>query len=233
MTIKQRIDFEQRKEQILESVSCLFAEKGLAVTTKELASAAGVSEALIYKHFKSKEELFDEVKSRCCNAVKNIAEQVLVNKSLEERLALSMVLVSYAVLVGFEEDILPKKEVHKLLLQSLSSKGEFALQMFGNFGRWVEVICADMEEAKKTGFLTKGLLSNEESLWMAHHFLIGMAATRLPEVKLDIFEIKENEIIKKAATQAFIMIGMEHSKAEEKIIKAIKELNKIKGVRNV
>jgi len=51
-----------RKEKILKAALSLFAEKGYAeVSTKEISSEAGVSEALIFRHFGSKEALLAHI----------------------------------------------------------------------------------------------------------------------------------------------------------------------------
>ena len=48
-----------KKQQILNSAIKLFSEKGYdGVSTKEISENAKVSEALIFKHFKSKQNLF-------------------------------------------------------------------------------------------------------------------------------------------------------------------------------
>lgn len=53
-----RLPAEERKKQIFEKALKLFAEKGFEETkTKEIAAAAGISEAAMFKHFKNKEEL--------------------------------------------------------------------------------------------------------------------------------------------------------------------------------
>ena len=53
----------ERKAAIVEAALPLFARQGFAATTtKQLALAAGVSEALLYKHFPSKEALYREIK---------------------------------------------------------------------------------------------------------------------------------------------------------------------------
>ena len=52
---------KETKEKILESAFELFSKKGyLATTTKEIAQKARVSEVTLFRHFKSKEELFTE-----------------------------------------------------------------------------------------------------------------------------------------------------------------------------
>lgn len=54
-----RLPAAERREQLLDCAADLFAEMGYArATTAELAKAAGVTEPIIYRHFKSKRELF-------------------------------------------------------------------------------------------------------------------------------------------------------------------------------
>lgn len=50
------------RERILDAAARVMHEEGLArATTKEIARAAGLSEAALYKHFRDKEHLFLEV----------------------------------------------------------------------------------------------------------------------------------------------------------------------------
>ena len=54
-----RLPAAQRREQLLDRAAELFAQHGYArATTAELAKAAGVTEPIIYRHFKSKRDLF-------------------------------------------------------------------------------------------------------------------------------------------------------------------------------
>ena len=47
------------RDRILDAAATVLRERGLArTTTKEIARAAGCSEALLYKHFTDKQELF-------------------------------------------------------------------------------------------------------------------------------------------------------------------------------
>ena len=51
-----------RKEQILQTAVNLFSQRGFkGTTTKEIAKAAGVSEAIIFRHFANKEELYGAI----------------------------------------------------------------------------------------------------------------------------------------------------------------------------
>jgi AcrR family transcriptional regulator len=54
-----RLKAPQRREQLIEVATKLFARKGHeATTTAAIAEAAGVTEPILYRHFKSKQELF-------------------------------------------------------------------------------------------------------------------------------------------------------------------------------
>src|SRR3954470_14138189 len=51
-----------RREQILKTAVTLFSQRGFkGTTTKEIAKAAGVSEAIIFRHFANKEELYGAI----------------------------------------------------------------------------------------------------------------------------------------------------------------------------
>jgi TetR/AcrR family transcriptional regulator len=59
--IKGRLSREERRTQILEAALGLFADRGFSGTkTRQIAQAAGVSETLIFQHFKTKEDLYRE-----------------------------------------------------------------------------------------------------------------------------------------------------------------------------
>jgi AcrR family transcriptional regulator len=64
----ERLTGEERRRVIVEAAVALFSQKGFrGTTTKEIAETAGCSEATIFKHFATKEELYSailEAKSR-------------------------------------------------------------------------------------------------------------------------------------------------------------------------
>ena len=64
----ERLTGEERRRVIVEAAVALFSQKGFrGTTTKEIAAASGCSEATIFKHFSTKDELYSailEAKSR-------------------------------------------------------------------------------------------------------------------------------------------------------------------------
>jgi AcrR family transcriptional regulator len=60
----RRLDPGARREQILEAAVACIAEQGFGATTRELARRAGVTQALLYQYFASKQALTEAVYER-------------------------------------------------------------------------------------------------------------------------------------------------------------------------
>lgn len=75
---------EQRRAQIVRVASTLFSKKGFkGTTTREIARAAGISEAVIFKHFSRKEELYKAIiDSRCLDTG---GESLLIGKLKDKK----------------------------------------------------------------------------------------------------------------------------------------------------
>jgi len=58
---KGRLTAEERRNQIIEKAAEVFAVHGVAGTrTRDIAEACGINEALLYRHFPSKDDLYRE-----------------------------------------------------------------------------------------------------------------------------------------------------------------------------
>ena len=73
MARQPRSTSQQRQAGLIAAAASLFAAKGFnGTTTKEIAKAAGVSEALVFKHFPTKRALYGAI----------LAEKVTVDELL-------------------------------------------------------------------------------------------------------------------------------------------------------
>jgi AcrR family transcriptional regulator len=85
---QQRFSAEDRKNQILQVATELFASKGYeGATTREIARRAKVNEAIIFRHFPTKEELYwtvIEAKMRGGGGKDFMREILMPGKSLRE-----------------------------------------------------------------------------------------------------------------------------------------------------
>ncbi|WP_088225116.1 TetR/AcrR family transcriptional regulator [Desulfosporosinus sp. FKB] len=75
-----RADAKQNREQILKAAQKIFAEKGLSIPISEIANQAGVGIGTIYRHFPTKEALFEAVnisyKQRLTSEAKSLMNHV-------------------------------------------------------------------------------------------------------------------------------------------------------------
>src|SRR5579864_3011623 len=57
-----RLPAEQRRLNLIETAIDLFSRKGFSgTTTKEIAAAAGVTEAIVFRHFATKQDLYTAI----------------------------------------------------------------------------------------------------------------------------------------------------------------------------
>jgi len=128
-TAQIRFSSAHRREQILDISSGLFAEQGFSgTTTKQIADQAGVTEALIFRHFPSKEDLYWEVIERKINSVAPGEQlQQILEKADDDFETLSR--VAFEVLERRAQD----QTLSRLLLFSALEKHELSHRFFRNY----------------------------------------------------------------------------------------------------
>lgn len=78
---KKRLSAKERSAQIVKVAMRIFSEKGFkGATTREIAQKAGISEAIIFKHFAKKEDLYSAIIDTQCS---NRHGQSILMKKLE------------------------------------------------------------------------------------------------------------------------------------------------------
>lgn len=59
---KKRMTGDERRRKIIQAAMCVFSRSGFnGATTRKIAQKAGISEAMIYSHFKDKEDLYSAI----------------------------------------------------------------------------------------------------------------------------------------------------------------------------
>ena len=152
MKTTSKMTGEDRRAAIIKAARRVFVEKGFyRTTTRELAEAAGVSEALLFKHFPNKEALYSAIQMSCFNEQgSEIAERL---QSLEPSTSALVFLVRDLVshLLGGRPDERERSFVH-LVLRSLMDEGEFArLAIQGGPSHWVQKVQECIEAARAAG----------------------------------------------------------------------------------
>lgn len=141
---------EDRRHQILHVAVTLFSQRGFGgTTTKEIAQAAGVSEAMVFRHYATKQELYSAILDhKACSGDRMNPEELVAealkqkdDRGVFEKLALG-------ALEHHEAD----PEFQRLLLHSALEKHELAEMFFEKFLRRVyELLGGYIAERQRDG----------------------------------------------------------------------------------
>jgi TetR/AcrR family transcriptional regulator, transcriptional repressor of aconitase len=176
--IRTRLDAEERRKAIVETALPLFARKGFAgTTTKEIARAAGVSEALVFQHFPSKAALYEAIVQGGCEGEPELEWLGSLPPSTAALVRMVEFMLEHFVLGAECEDT-----DHRLALHSLLGDGQYLSLVHG----WVTervypVFAACMTAAEQAGDLgPHGRRSSVNDFWFAEHVASCIAYARLP-----------------------------------------------------
>src|SRR6202521_1882128 len=124
-----RLDSDERRKAIVKAEVPLFARDGFArTTTRELAEAAGISEALLFRHFPSKQLLYREILQLGCEgdpALEKLA-------TLQPSTATLVCMVRFMVrrfLLGSEAERAELDSRLRLVLHSFLEDGDYAREL--------------------------------------------------------------------------------------------------------
>ena len=149
-----RMTGDKRREQILQTAVSLFSQRGFkGTTTKEIARAAGVSEAMVFRHFENKDALYGAILDTkgCQDGVHRFPweENETLRKAIEQKDDL-------AVFYNIAFDALNKHQADvgfmRLLFYSALEEHELADRFFHEFiERIYEFICGYIETRQRDG----------------------------------------------------------------------------------
>jgi len=158
----------------------LFARKGFAgTTTKELAEAAGVSEALLFRHFPSKKHLYGEILRLGCEGDPALERLASLEPSTETLVRMTTFMVRYFLLGGLDEAELDTRL--RLMLHSFLEDGEYARELFDTiFARVHPLFAASVDAAAAAGDLKADPIASANRFWFGHHVAAMVAFVFLP-----------------------------------------------------
>lgn len=205
-----RLSAEERRREIVRVAVKLFSQRGFrGTTTKEIAQAAGVSEAIIFRHFATKEELYCAILDHvsCEGGIEDPHKVVGEAIRRKDDRAVFEGLALHA-LDHHEDD----KEFHRLLLYAALEGHELA-QMFWErtVKEFYAFLSAYIEERQRDGAMIEieprvvvrtfiGTIihhSLNNNLWDPHRRLLDIsneeAARSFTEVLLKGITVSEGE----------------------------------------
>lgn len=173
-----RLSASRRRAAILDALVPVFAEQGLhGATTRELAAAAGVSEALLYRHFPSKEALYAAIQRHVQRAPRD-EPGFAAWRDLPPSTAKLVRGVGLLLRHLLARPAGAGRNAPRLMLQSLLEDGAFARRRLED-GRatWVTPLVEALRAARKAGDVTGAGGGDERAIWFVHH--VGLAARSL------------------------------------------------------
>jgi AcrR family transcriptional regulator len=144
---------EDRRLQILRVAMRLFSQRGFrGTTTKEIALAAKVSEAMVFRHFATKEELYSAILDHKACLHDELDPIHIVAKAIQRK-------DDRAVFEGIALDALNKHdcdpEFHRLLLHSALEEHELAQMFWEKFVKRVyRMLGKYVRERQREGAMT-------------------------------------------------------------------------------
>ena len=175
-----RLDSDERRKTIVAAAVPLFARKGFAgTTTKELAEAAGISEALLFRHFPSKKHLYSEILRLGCEGDPALERLAALEPSTATLVHMTTFMVRYFLLGGVDEAELDTRL--RLVLHSFLEDGEYARELFETiFERVHPLFVASVAAAAASGDLKLEPIASANRFWFGHHVAAMIALVSLP-----------------------------------------------------
>jgi len=204
-----RLDSDGRRKAIVTAAVPLFARKGFAgTTTRELAAAAGVSEALLFRHFPSKQSLYREILALGCEGDPALEKLATLPASTETLVCIVRFMVRRFVLG--EEIERPELDMRmRLLLHSFLEDGDYARELFAAIcPRVVPLFTASLEAAATAGDLARLPASGANRFWFAQHVAGMMAFAFLPPQGCIPYEGALEQMVDEASDFILRGIGM-------------------------
>jgi AcrR family transcriptional regulator len=170
-----------RRQLILGAAKRCFARNGFAgTTTKSVAAAAAISEALLFKHFPSKAALYAEILAEECEADPALAHLLGQEPSTAALVELMQSMVRHFLDIADGPDIEEAQRL-RLMVTSHLDDGEFARLLYAKVAKLIgPMFVASLEAAIASGDASRIGREPANLFWFAHHTVLTAAMTRLP-----------------------------------------------------
>jgi AcrR family transcriptional regulator len=204
-----KLSGEERRDSIIKAVTKVFAEKGFhGTTTKALAQAAGVSEALLFKHFPNKEALYLAIQQSCSSLLGSDGDDKI--QELPPSTATLVLIVHTATsstLVGCANSKGDARTHNQLMMRSVMEDGEFARMFLHNrLASWKTKVAECLEAAVAAGDAELGPLVPAIGAVFTTHLARMIMLTLMNETPLVDYGVSREELVEQ--TVWFVLRGM-------------------------
>jgi AcrR family transcriptional regulator len=210
-----RLSSDERRQAIVEAVKGVFAKKGFERTTsRDLAKAARVSEALLYKYFPTKQSLYQAMLHACAKTpiwsgtdciegVKpSTATLIVMVDSLISQVVEGRSVCSDVAVLG------------RLAVRCLLEDGHFAgtvLKPFTN--NWMATFEKCLKNAAASGDLREYPTTPHLSAWLLHHIALGLILHASPRNPI-AYKVPTHTLVRETVCFALRGIGLREEPIE-------------------
>ncbi|WP_397569234.1 TetR/AcrR family transcriptional regulator [Schlesneria sp. T3-172] len=213
----QKMSSEDRRAAIIHAVRRVFAEHGFkGTTTRALAEAAGVSEALLFKHFPNKEALYSAMQLSCFDQ----KDQERVQRMMELEPSASTLVLMVHFLVNrlispcqtLDDD---QTNQQHLVLRSLAENGDFARHITEHkMAGFIEKVKQCLTTAMESGDAWEGPVRFDLAGWFTHHLALMTMLHLRPDVPVVNYGVSREVLVEQIVWFALRGMGL-----KEEVIK--------------
>jgi len=204
-----RLSSDERREAIIEAVKGVFAKKGFERTTsRDLAKAARVSEALLYKYFPTKLSLYEAMLDACAETPIWSKTDWIEDVKPSTATLISMVasLISQVVegRSGYSDGAL----LGRLAVRCLLDDGYIAgtvLKPFTN--NWMATFEKCLRNAAAAGDLGEYPTTPHLCAWLLHHIALGLMLHASSRNPID-YKVPKHTVIRETVRFALRGVGL-------------------------
>ena len=217
MQAKTRMSAEERKQAIIKAAKPLFAANGFNGTSmRQIARAAKVSEALLYRHFTSKDAMHKEILSYAGTLSKKTVNELKGLESGTETLIM-IIFASFQMILFEVPGQKEQQNMHeRFLFYSLLEDIAYAKMAFNNiFENLYDIVLDNFEAAVRNGDIVQLRGEKLHYFWFIHHLAMALNLCHLTGTPAFRYEGSKEELAEGAVIFVLRGIGMTNEAIEK------------------
>lgn len=201
---------DERRLSILKAATPLFAENGFNGTSiRDIARAANVSEALLYKHFPSKEALYREILEFTNRISSFTIKEFMQLEPGTETLVLFIYVFVHIILFKVPEFREGQEIYERLFFRSLLGDVSYAKTGLKTIMvNTREAILANFDAAVSAGDIVERHVDPINLFWFIHHLAMGLDLCHMSGEPAFQYDISKEELAEHAVKFCLRGIGM-------------------------
>jgi AcrR family transcriptional regulator len=207
-----RLDSDERRQAIVDAAVPLFSRNGFSgTTTRELAEAAGISEALLFRHFPSKQLLYREILQQLGCQGDPALEQLASLAASTATLVGTVRFMVRRCVPGSDVDRTELDPRLRLVLHSCLEDGDYVRELSDAvFARIVPLFAASLDAATAAGDVvpSPNEASSANLFWFGHHIAAMIAIAALPGRSCVPYQGEPEALVEQASRFILRGIGM-------------------------